>query len=289
VEPVGDELLYHINESTAVGLRNIALSLWRYCGHFDAACDVLVSLASELFAPYKSNINGIWRQALAEIEFEHFLLQDKWREASVGIDVIRVTDEKEADLRKAELCWKRNNQKDVIKLVQSVLEHSDNSNYLIVRAMILKGKILKNCSVLLKAMDLAKVSKLYGLECLCCIEIAEHLFELEQFSRASDLLRKNMISIFTNGTYRDIGRACFGLARSYYATATAISNATEKTRLLELCLEYNDQAIERLALIGDKYYLTECLVLSTKTHDKLGNPKRRNFFANQLRQLVNCD
>ncbi|XP_074596547.1 anaphase-promoting complex subunit 5-like [Brevipalpus obovatus] len=92
VEHIGEGLVYRVNENTCIAIRNIALHVWRNCGHYGLARDMITSLAANLFSSYQTRITGIWEQASAEIQFEQHYLRDEWAKAENYINQIRLYD-----------------------------------------------------------------------------------------------------------------------------------------------------------------------------------------------------
>jgi tetratricopeptide (TPR) repeat protein len=313
VEPIGEESVYHVDENTCIGLRNLALHLWRNLGLFGAACDLLGNLASSLFSPYKSDINAIWEQALAEIKFEYFMHRNNWKEALAAVAIIRRSTVREADLRVAQLRLKQGNSTVAFQLVNQLLDkNTDHSPYFKVRALLTKTQILPNSlTLLMECIDLSRRHHFLGLHNKCLIELSDHLLKLGQPSQALRVLRKAMVQILSNGTCFDVGRAHHLHAKNLLKVWQLLQNgigtnngnismsnsnissrsqrlakSEQKSDHLKLALESNARAIEKFHCLGDRDLLREALQLQAVLYHEKGEPILRNYWAHQVRNLV---
>lgn len=92
VEPIGDEFVCHVNENTAIALRNMALHLWKNAGEYDLAKDILIKLSQNYFSNHNNEIIPIWKSTLAEIEFEYNLFRNDWLKALNAIETLKLFD-----------------------------------------------------------------------------------------------------------------------------------------------------------------------------------------------------
>ena len=284
-EPVGHVNVYHINENTCICIRNLALHLWNHFGQYQLACEMLLNISFHL-SSYKSDLNSIWRQALAEIEFEHNLNQCKWKNALNFIKVIQIFDKFEAKYRMIQLKIKQGERLEAIELLNEILSHNKTLNMRIdskIRLLLLKGKILNDLTLLLECVDLAKQNHLTGFECSCLVELANMLNQLDQLSQSQHILSSIMIKLLANGTIRDIGNAFRIEAVNYYSIYQR--NPIENADHLESARISNEKAIEIWRSIDDKQLLKEALTLQANIYNHKQDFAQRNFYARQVRLI----
>uniref|UniRef100_A0A6G1S9N5 Anaphase-promoting complex subunit 5 n=1 Tax=Aceria tosichella TaxID=561515 RepID=A0A6G1S9N5_9ACAR len=103
IEKCGNEDVFLMNENTFIAIRNLAHHVWNSTRDIQLVREILVDLCSNKIPKHRTDNHSIWRQAYAEISFEHHIEQENWSEASKMISIIKETDQDGAQLRKAEL------------------------------------------------------------------------------------------------------------------------------------------------------------------------------------------
>lgn len=290
VEHIGEGLVYRVNENTCIAIRNIALYIWRDCGYFTLAKDMITVLAANLFSSYQSRITGIWEQALAEIQFEHHFLRDEWSKAENFVNQIRLYDTTEASLRMVELHLKQKRRNQAF-LILSDLEDKKTSQdrseeegtnidnlplplYTQVRIKILKGHVLNDFETLFEALEIARQNHFVLLEVKCILEIARLEYKFGQKSRSLSLLKSVFLSVLSYGTRRDV-------AFAHYLEALNQRSLGQ----LEKALSANQIAIDIYRRIEDKEYSRKAYSLHAQLFNEMKNYEKRNFYALQVRKL----
>lgn len=277
VEPIGNDMVFYVNENMCIALRNVAMHLWHNCGNFDSACDLLVGLAAKLFSSYSSLVNSIHEQALAEIHFEHHLYRNNWKEARAALDRIRIHSGTEYQLRHVQFLVKKKNLKDSYDLLKDLIARSDDlPEHFNLRVMMMKAEILKDVTEIVKCIEFAEKKRLKGLLSKCHLLLARNLFERQMYTQALSALRKVMLLIVSNGSVHDSA-----LCNHLYALIQCSTGHTARIR--ESSLRYNQIAIEKFSLINDIENLKHALILQSNLHHELGNTEERNFCAKQIR------
>jgi tetratricopeptide (TPR) repeat protein len=103
IEKCGNEDVFLMNENTFIAIRNLAHHVWNSTRDIHLVREILVDLCSSKIPKHRTDNHSIWRQAYAEISFEHHIEQQNWSEASKMISIIKETDQDGAQLRNAEL------------------------------------------------------------------------------------------------------------------------------------------------------------------------------------------
>lgn len=277
VEPIGNDMVFYVNENFCLALRNVAIHLWTNCGNFDSACDILINLAAKLFSPYSSGVNSIHEQALAEIHFEHHLYRNNWKEARYALDRIRLHDREEYKLRSVQLLVKKKNLKEAYDLLKELMHRSnDHSDRFHLRVMIAKSEILKDMTEIIRCIDFAEQKRINSLLCKCHLLLAQNLQQRQMHTQAVSALRKVMLFIISNGSVHDTA-----LASHLYAQSQSQLSRTTESR--ESSVRYNQVAIEKFSQINDIDHLKQALLLQANLHSELGNMEERNFCAKQIR------
>lgn len=292
VESVGGDLVYCINENTAIGLRNVASNLWRHSGLFDASCDMLAHLASSLFSPYRTDIHEIWKKEFLQINFDHHLNRNNLKEARIACDSMRMIDLKESMLKRAELLIKKGNQHEAYELIKQLLDdEKSNDDHLNIRILMLKSQLLKDVTILLRCIETSKSKNFHGLHAKCLMQLAQHQLDVmgAQNTQAKHVLRKCMNFVVPNGSVSDVAKINYLYALCQYkmieSSLDAKLSSVKKRNLWRECLDYNQESIEKYNLINDVQNLMKSLTLQTILHDNLGNSDERNFCAKQVRIL----
>ena len=277
VEPIGQDMVFYVNDNLCLALRNVALHLWHNCGNFAAACDVLQHLAPTLFSSYSSVVNSIHEQAAAEVHFEHHLYRNNWKEARDSLHRIRMHSGSEFTLRSVQLLVKKKNTKAAYELLKQLMRHpEDQSDHFNLRVMMAKAEILKDLTEVVKCIDFAESRKISSLLCGCYLLLARNLLDREMHTQALASLRKVMLFALSNASIADSALASHLYARSLSLVSQRIADR-------EACLRYNQLAIEKFSLINDVNRLKQALVLQANLHHELGNTDQRNFCAKQVR------
>ncbi|KAI1299176.1 Anaphase-promoting complex subunit 5 [Halotydeus destructor] len=282
VDPIGNELFHRVNENTAIGLRNIALYIWKNLGEFDAACDILVSLAAEIFSPYRE-INSIWKKSLAEIQFDYSLYSGNWKEALIAIDMLRVFDQNEAKIKLAELKLRQGNKHAACGIITKLLSDATINEHLKVRALILKSKILKNFSILLKVLNTARANNFFGLEANCIIELCYQLYHQGLSSQAIYVLRKHMMTILSNCTCSEAGLACY--IYSICLQTMAQEKCDSRGNRLRDSIKYSEKSLDFYRMVNDVEYVGKNFELLAHLNNEVGDFDQRNYYARQTRIL----
>lgn len=103
IEKCGNEDVFLTNENTFIAIRNLAHHVWNSTRDIQLVREILVDLCSSKIPKHRTDSHSIWRQAYAEISFEHQIEHENWSEASKMISIIKETDQDGAQLREAEL------------------------------------------------------------------------------------------------------------------------------------------------------------------------------------------
>ena len=277
VEPIGNDMVFYVNENVCLALRNVAVHLWTNCGNFDAACDILLNLAAKLFSPYSSVVNGIHEQALAEIQFEHHLYRNNWKEARYALDRIQIHDGNEFKLRTVQFLVKKKNLNEAYNVLRELIHDGDDqSDHFHLRVMIAKAEILKDMTEIVKCIDFAEQKKINSLLCKCYLLLGHNLQDRQMHTQALSVLRKVTLFIISNGCVRDAA-----LVSHLYAQSQCLLIRTAESR--ESAVRYNQIAIEKFSQINDIEYLKQALFLQANLHSELENTEQRNFCAKQIR------
>jgi hypothetical protein len=278
VEPIGDDMVFYVNENVCLALRNMAVHLWTNCGNYDAACEILVNLAAKLFSSYSSIVNRIHEQALAEIQFEFHLFRNNWKEARHALERIRIHDRNEYQLRSAQFLVKKKNPNEAYDMLKDLIHSSgDQSDHFRLRVMIAKAEILKDMTEIVKCIDFAEQRRLTDLLFKCYLLLAQNQQDREMHTQALAVLRKVMLLIISNGSVHDTA-----LVSHLYAQSQCVLTPTSETR--ESSVRYNQIAIEKFSQINDIDHLKQALLLQANLHSELGNTDERNFCAKQIRR-----
>ncbi len=291
VEPVGESNVYHVNENTCIGVRNIALHLWRNVGQYSIARDMLLNLTS-LYSQYKSDLNSICCQALAEIDFELNLNLCNWKSAEKCVLIINSCDRIEANIKLAQMKVKQGDKEQAIRLIDNILNSDTiqkrNCNLFIrINALLLKGKILNEITIILECIDLCKQNKLTGLECSCLVQLSLMLQQNGLISQSQQILNTIMIRLLANGTCYDIAKAHYINAGNHFRiweSKMRFNGITDQSDL-EIAKKSNQRAIDLWKLIEDKQSLKDSLELQANICHKIQDYSQRNYFARQLRLL----
>lgn len=102
IEKCGNEDVFIVNENIFIAIRNLAYHVWNTTRNIQLVREILVDLCSNKIAIHRTDNHSIWRQALSEISFEHYIETENWSEASKMISIIKETDPDGAQLRQAE-------------------------------------------------------------------------------------------------------------------------------------------------------------------------------------------
>ncbi|XP_054162422.1 anaphase-promoting complex subunit 5-like [Oppia nitens] len=291
VEPVGESNVYHVNESTCIGVRNIALHMWRNVGQYVIARDMLMRLSS-LFSQYKSRLNAICFQALAEIEFELDLNQCNWRSALKCVQLINSCDRLEANIRLAHLKAKQGDKQKAINLIDETIncediQKKDVNPFLKINAMLLKGKLLNDMTIILDCIDQCSQNNLLGLEVSSLVELAAILQQKQLISQSQHIIDSVMIRLLANGTIGDIAKAYYISAGNHFRNYEEMSGQTNANLIdLDKALKSNERAIQLWKLIDDKHSLKDSFTLNTKIYHKKHDFSQRNYYALQVRLIV---
>lgn len=277
VEPIGNDMIFYVNENLCLALRNVAMHLWQNCGNFDAASEILVHLAAKLFSSYSTVVNSIHEQALAEIHFEHHLYRNNWKEARSALDRIRVHSGTEYQLRYVHFLMKMKNAEEAYQMLKHLVKQSDDlPDYFNLRVMIAKAEILRDMTEIVKCIEFAEQRRLNSHLCKCYLLLSRNLFDRQMHTQALAVLRKVMLLIICNGSVYDNA-----LCSHMYAQVQCAMK--QKAEVRESSLRYNQTAIEKFSLINDVEYLKQALTLQANLHHEQGNTEQRNFCAKQIR------
>lgn len=276
---VGDQIVDRVNENTCIAIRNLALHLWRNLGEYSLARDMLIFFAADLFSFYQTNITKIWKQALAEIEFEYHFYRADWTLCLNSISDLKLYDEIEANIRLIELNLRRKLKQEAFVLVCTMLDQdakeSNLSVYTRIRIILLKAKILKDFSSLFEALELAKKYHFGQLETSCILGLAKFEYKLGQRSKSLSLLRRVFISILCNSTRSEVAFAYYLQALNYRANGD-----------LDLALSSNQTALSISIQLEDKHFLKKCYKLNALIFNEKQNFEKRNFYSLQYRKLI---
>lgn len=288
VEPVGESNVYHVNESTCIGVRNIALHMWRNAAQYSIAKDMLFHLSC-LYSAYKSDLNAIYSKALAEIEFELNLNQCNWKSALKCIQIIKSCDGMEADIKLAQLKARMGDNHTAIDLIQQVVSSDQihKNPFLKINALLLKAKILNDLTTVLECIDLCAQHQLLGLEVSSLVELSALLQHSGMFLQSQRILNSIMIRLLANGTVSDIANAHYITAGNQFRIYQMKSktNKNFSQNCLETALKSNQRAIELWKQLEDKHALKNCYQLNAHIFDKRQDFAQRNYFALQVRHI----
>ena len=284
VDIVGEELVHHVNESTCLGIRNVASELWYKFGMYQSAVDLL-NHCSELFSVYNKDTNAIWKQSVAEINFERALLGNYFRDASNEIDTIKIFDANEAKLRSIELLMKKKSFNDAYDRALELEKLGGNFNeYFKLRLSLIKSEIIKNVTLTLKCIECARAGKFYGLQAKCFILLAQQLTDLGLSSQSLLILRKSFIFIISNGCCSDVAKASHLFAKCYQSLPNQ-EKAQNSSNYLNLALRYNLRAISKFEMINDVENILDCYKFHACVLNELGRNQERNLFSKKYRTL----
>ena len=291
VEPVGESNVYHVNENTCIGVRNIALHLWRNVGQYSIARDMLFHLSS-LYSSYKSDLNAICCQALAEIEFELNLNQCNWKSALKCIQIINSCDRMEANIRLAQLKARQGDKHKAIQLIEETLsseslQKPDSNPFLRINAMLLKAKILNEMTIILECIDMCSQHQLLGLEVTALVELSAVLQQNLLISQSQQILNSIMIRLLSNGTINDMASAHYITAGNHFRIYEIKSKSDKNSDQndLDIALKANERAIELWKQIEDKHSLKKAFELNANIFHKKQDFSQRNYFALQVRLM----
>ena len=313
VEPVGNEFVCHVNENTAIALRNMACHLWKNLGEYELAKDILIKLSQNYFSYHNNQIIPIWKSALAEIEFEYYLFRNDWLKALNAIETLKLFDSSEGRLRHAEFELRKGDKKKAMQIVNELTPEDcldkDLTSFFRVRTLLLKSKIMNNISTIFEPLHLAAEYQLKSLECLTLIELCFQLNKIGQLTQSLDLLKNLMIYILENLSQVDV-------ARSYYLIALNLKDIqrredeqlesrreddedgsgnlrkrqarinSSKQEAIERIIENNSNAIKILEKINEVELLKLCYKLQAESYDELGDLKYRSQYSSKLRFLL---
>lgn len=311
VEPIGDEFVCHVNENTAIALRNIALHLWKNLGEYELAKDILIKLSQNYFSYHNNQIIPIWKSVLAEIEFEYHLFRNDWPKALAAIETLKLFDLNEGKLRHAEYELRRGDKKRAMQIVNELnpedCSDKDLTSFYRVRALLMRSRIMNNISTIFEPLHLASEYQLRGLEALILIELCFQLNKIGQLTQSLDLLKNHMIYILENLPQVDIARSYYLIAlnlKDIYRRDDQLDARREddedgstlrkrqarinaaKQEALERIIENNSTAIKILEKIHEVELLKLCYKLQAESYDEMGDLKHRNQFARELRNLL---
>ena len=288
VEPVGESNVYHVNENTCIGVRNIALHLWRNAGQYSIARDMLFHLSS-LYSAYKSDLNAICYKALAEIEFELNFNQCNWKSALKCIQIINSCDRMEANIKLAQLKARMGDKLKAIDLIEQSMnsEQIHKNPFLKINAMLLKAKILNDMTTVLECIDLCAQHQLLGLEVSALVELSSMLQTNGMVFQSQRILNSIMIRLLANGTINDIANAHYITAGNHFHIYEMKdkTNKTSDQSNLETALKANQRAIELWKQLEDKHALKNSYELNAYIFDKKQDISQRNYFALQVRHI----
>ena len=311
VEPIGDEFVSHVNENTAIALRNMALHLWKNLGEYELAKDILIKLSQNYFAYHNNQIIPIWKSALAEIEFEYYLFRNEWLKALNAIETLKLFDLNEGKLRQAEYELRKGDKKKAMQIINEFVPEDcldkDLLSYFRVRRLLLKSKIMNNISTIFEPLHLASEYQLKSLECLTLIELCFQLNKIGQLTQSLNLLKNQMIYILENLPQIDIARSYYLIAlnlKDIYRRDDQLDSRREddedgsnlrkrqarlnssKQEALERIIENNLNAIKILEKISEIELLKLCYKLQAEIYDELGDLKNRKMYIEMYIKIV---
>lgn len=233
IEKCGNEDVLLINENTFIAIRNLAYHTWNDARDLSLVCEILVDLCSRLIPTHRTDHHSIWRHALAEILFESYIDQKKWKEASEMISYIKVFDIDSAQLRTAEFHEKLGCRKESIKILNGLIDRisnqennpvmferdliesedfdhdqnfcpvTDSSSFVLARALLMRARLLDTSTSIFEALSYASKKRFNRIKVCCFMLLAKHLCKIGQHKITRGILDQIIIEILANGSKTD--------------------------------------------------------------------------------------
>lgn len=177
IEKCGTEDVLMVNENIFIVIRNLAYHVWNTTRDIKLVREILVDLCSSKIPGHRTDNHSIWRQALSEISFEHYVEQENWCAASKMISVIRETDFDGAQLRQAELLKTLGSHDEALHEVEDLISRidcgeSNLSAFIKSKALLLRATLLDDETKVLESLQFASQNRFLGLRSECLKQLS---------------------------------------------------------------------------------------------------------------------
>lgn len=121
IEKSGTEDVFLLNENIFIAVRNLAYHVWNTTRNLGLVREILIDLCSNHIPLHRTDYHSIWHQAFSEIQFDHYIEESNFCEASRFVALISETDPHGAQLRQAELYKLRGSVDKSLELLDDLI------------------------------------------------------------------------------------------------------------------------------------------------------------------------